>query len=96
MKACTLNCLQYIPSTKLSWREVHGELVAIDTNNGEYHVFNPIGKLIWLSIDEGQSVNDILEKILKEYDVNKDSVVSDLNEFLVDLCERGLLISNPK
>lgn len=94
MIAFTLNCEQYIPSTKLTWREVHGELVAIDANSGEYHIFNPIGKLIWLSIDEGHAVSDILDKIEMEYNVKKEIAISDLNDFVVELCDRGLLISS--
>lgn len=91
MKPLVLNHAQYIPSTKLTWREVHGELVAIDANNGEYHVFNSIGKLIWLSIVEERNVPDILDQIEMEYLVNKETAMADLNEFVGDLCDRGLL-----
>ncbi|MCP4429684.1 MAG: PqqD family protein [Gammaproteobacteria bacterium] len=94
MKTFALNHTQYVPSTKLTWREVHGELVAIDVNSGEYHVFNAIGKLIWLSIDEGCTAPEILTQIEMEYIVNKETALADLNEFLGDLCDRGLLINN--
>jgi len=95
MKTFNLNHKQYIPTTDLSWREVHGELVAIDSSNGEYHIFNSVGRLIWLSLAKGFSADEILVQIEMEYDVNKEKANSDLNEFVVDLCDRGLLKAEP-
>ena len=89
----TLELEHYVPSANLSWREVHGELVAINADNGEYHIFNSIGKLVWLSMEEGQNVEYILDQIQVSYNVDRDTALADLNEFIVDLFERKLLNS---
>ena len=77
---------------KLSWRDVNGELVALDVVTGEYHVFNDIGRLIWLAIaDEKQDMDALINTIAAEYDIGEDEITNDIKSFIVDLTEREIL-----
>ncbi len=93
-KIFTLFETQYILSADLSWRDVHGELVAIDKNTGEYHIFNAVGKLLWEHIVENYSVAEILQKIIRRYDVGSDRAESDFKKFVEDLKSRKLIVKH--
>jgi hypothetical protein len=59
---------------ELSWRDVGNDLVTLNTSSGEYFTFNPIGRIIWLSIAEGNAMEQLVENIALEYDVEKSKV----------------------
>ena len=78
---------------KLSWRDVNGELVALDVVTGEYHVFNDIGRLIWLAIAEEKTDMDaLIQDITAAFDITADEIVNDIKSFVDDLTVRELLI----
>lgn len=56
------------------------ETVILNLKTGVYHSLNAVGARIWSLIQESKPVNDILDVIVKEYDVER------------DYCERDLLI----
>lgn len=91
MGGVTVDCKQYIPATDLSWSDVHGDLVVIDTRTGEYHVLNEVGRLIWLAITEEWTAEQALSKIQMQFSVSKETAEADLNTFVADLSGRGLL-----
>ena len=80
------------PSDDLSWRDVSGELVALNTVSGEYYSFNEVGREVWLAIAEGRTYEELVEKVLEEYDVpDRDTAVKDIEKFVVDLKSSGLI-----
>jgi len=82
---------------KLSWRDVNDELVALDVVTGEYHVFNDIGRKIWLHIAENQTdMESLVAGIKKEYDTQAHDVAADIVDFVNDLLDRGLLTKTEK
>ena len=82
---------------KLSWRDVNDELVALDVVTGEYHVFNDIGRKIWLHIaDHNPDMNALISAILDEYETQAHDVEADVREFIDDLLKRGLLTKTEK
>lgn len=85
------------PHGDLSWREVHGELVAVNVSTGEYHVFNGVGSWIWEAIDRGVTAPGVVEGLSDRYGVERERITSDLEVFLQALFERGLLqrVSRP-
>lgn len=77
---------------KLSWRDVNDELVALDVVTGEYHVFNDIGRKIWLHIAENKTdMDSLVNGIMNEYDTQTHDVEADIHDFVKDLLNRGLL-----
>lgn len=84
-------------SEKLSWRDVNEELVALDVGTGEYHVFNDIGRKIWLHIAEQNPDMDALVAGIKaEYNTQKHDVGADIQEFVNDLLDRRLITRKKK
>ena len=79
------------PSDDVTWRDINGEIVALNLKSGEYYTFNEIGRSIWLAVTEGKSPDEIEETITHEYDVERDTVASDVNEFINGLIQKGVL-----
>jgi hypothetical protein len=80
------------PNGDLSWRDINGELVALNVKSGEYFVFNEIGRIVWLAIAEGRNTDGTVKQILDEYDAKEhDGVVSDVRKFVDGLLERKLV-----
>ena len=82
---------------KLSWRDVNDELVALDVVTGEYHVFNDIGRMIWLHLaDKKPDMAVLVSSIIDEFEVHPHDVEADIREFIDDLLKRGLLTETAK
>jgi hypothetical protein len=75
----------------LSWRDVGEDLVALNTTSGEYFTFSNTGRIVWLSIAEGATLDRLTEKITSEYNVDENQALSDIKSFINELKESGLI-----
>ncbi len=79
----------------VAWREL-GEKVYVYGNRGaELHTFNEVGEFLWKLIaqsDDGVSLMELLEAMQEEYDVAADEIRADVEEFLVHLQEKSLVV----
>lgn len=80
-----------IPPQVMS-RLVGDETVLLDLSSGLYFGLDGVGKLIWESLTEGQSLGDAVEVVVAEYEVDESQAQTDVIEFVSDLVERGLLV----
>ena len=72
---------------KFVLRNIVGEiiLVPIGQNNEAFNgliTVNELGKFIWENIESAKDEDELLQKILDEYEVDKDVAKADLDEFL--------------
>ena len=72
-------------------RLVGDETVLLDLASGMYFGLDDVGKRIWESVAEGQSLGETAAIIATEYEVDEAQAQADLIEFATDLVERGLL-----
>ena len=75
----------------VSWREVDGEVLALDLGSSTYLATNPAGALLWLSLAEGASRDRLVELITEEFDVDGARAAEDVDAFLRHLESQGLL-----
>ena len=54
-------------------------------------VLNDTGKFIWERLDGSHSPQDIAKALAEEYDVSLDDAASDVNDFLNELQNLGIL-----
>ena len=77
-------------------REVAGEIIAIPVGktalkfNGMI-CLNEVSAEIWKGLQEEKSKEEILERILQEFDVSREEAAADLEEFLQQLRQNNLL-----
>lgn len=77
--------------TALSWREVDGEIIALQHTSSEYLSTNGTGALLWKSLAEGASREDLIGLIVDEFGIDKGRAAADTDAFLDALAEQGLL-----
>lgn len=71
--------------------ELGKEVVMMDIDNGNYIGLNETGKVIWDLIEEPVKVEAIVEKLVQQYDINKDQCSSDTLEYLNKMQEQKIL-----
>lgn len=75
-----------------SWRDVNNELVVLNLQSGEYFTFNNVGRLIWLAVNDGKTVDEITRSVVEQYTATEDKAVTDVKAFISNLLSEGLLI----
>lgn len=77
-------------------RDIVGETVLVPINestssfNGLITV-NELGKFIWENLEDSKDEDELLQKILDEYEVDRDTAKKDLDEFLLVLKEADII-----
>lgn len=85
---------ELIIPTDLVWRKMDDNTIVVSPKNGKVRVLNDVGTLIWEELAAGQSVSDIHQRIIAEYDITAEQAAQDLHNFLCDLQQRGLVTSS--
>lgn len=67
------------------------EAAILNMKDGVYYGLNPVGAWIWNLIQKPIKVNEILDKLLEEYDVEKEVALKDMMELLEQLLENELI-----
>jgi len=65
--------------------------ILFDPDTGDAFGLNPIGVHIWKRLDGSHSVKDILKDLQEGYEDVPDEAEGDLEEFIEDLVQRGLV-----
>jgi Coenzyme PQQ synthesis protein D (PqqD) len=77
--------------TALSWREVDGEVIALQHESSEYLSTNGTGALLWKSLAAGASRDELIGLLVSEFGVDKGRATADTDAFLDALSAQGLL-----
>lgn len=77
---------------KMPVADVDGELGFMNVEKGKYYMIDGVGIRIWNLITNPNSINRIVDDLLKEYDVKRDVCNRDVLEFVNDLNSQGLII----
>ena len=72
---------------KLNVTDLSGEKVMIDFDSGKYFMIKGSGNDIWDLIQDEISVDEIIKKLLSEYDVSESECETSVEEFLTKLRE---------
>ena len=75
----------------LEWREVDGEVIALEQERSAYVAANRSGTLLWRALSDGCSEPDLAALLVAEYGIDADAARADVDAFLAELTRRGLL-----
>lgn len=67
------------------------EVIILQFDSGVYFGLNGIGGLIWSQIQSPCRVEEILDAVVREYEVDSDSCMQDLVNLLRELHQKGLV-----
>jgi pyrroloquinoline quinone biosynthesis protein D len=59
--------------------------------SGMMHQLNLLGGMIWTLCDGSRDAGQVTEELLQEFDVEREILQADVDEFIADLLERGWL-----
>ena len=79
---------------KLAWREIDGETVIISPEDSHVHELNETASLVWKHA-EGQTLDQLAQRISAEYEVSRETARADLEELLTALGEKQLVFVAP-
>lgn len=77
-------------------REIAGDLLLVPTGKTALDLngmltLNEVGGEIWKMLDEVESEEEIVDRLLEDYDVQREELQQDVREFLDKLRELGIL-----
>ena len=75
----------------LEWREVEGEIVALDLRTSTYLAINRTGAAIWADLAAGASREALTTRLVESFGIDADAARRDLDSVLDDLAQRDLL-----
>jgi hypothetical protein len=76
----------------LDWRAVEGEVLALDLESSEYLGVNRSGAVLWRELAAGASREALVERLVADEGIDADRAGIDVERFLYQLRERGLLV----
>ena len=88
------DCIQ-IRRGVLEWREVEGEVVALDVRSRTYFALNSTGAALWPALVSGANREELLVRLLEGFSVSRDQAAADLDAFLAELAGQDLLETAP-
>jgi hypothetical protein len=78
--------------SELEWREVEGEIVALDLRASAYLSVNKTGTALWPQLSAGASRDDLIAVLTARFGVDATAAGRDVDAFLDALETRGLLV----
>ena len=85
---------KYIIQQGFVVREIAGEFIAVPVDSScgtSIVVLNPVSKFLWEELRSEKTFDELLDAMLKNYDVSREEAETDLKEFLAQLTENGLI-----
>lgn len=79
-------------------REIAGEwmAIAVGTRTAEFPgviALSETAAFVWKRLEEGDDLERIVTAVTEEFDVDIDTARKDTEEFIKQLCEKGLLVN---
>ena len=72
-------------------QEVDGEMVLLDMESENYFGLDEVGTAIWQAMQEKETLKEVLDVLLEQYEVEKEMLEHDLSDFVGKLIESGLV-----
>lgn len=72
-------------------QKVSGEMVILDTQNGQYYTLNSVAADMLSHLQNHLSVDETITAICREYDVSESEVKTDIAEMLNTLLHKQLI-----
>jgi hypothetical protein len=83
-------------NTAIVSREVAGETIVVPICRGvgdldSVYTFNPVGKSLWQLLEQGRTAEELASWIASNFDVTAEQAASDVQSYLTELQEVGLI-----
>ncbi len=72
-------------------QEVDGEMVLLDMESENYFGLDEVGTAIWQAMQEKETLKEVFDLLLEQYEVEAEVLEKDLSDFVGKLVESGLV-----
>ncbi|HSI26007.1 MAG TPA: PqqD family protein [Aeromicrobium sp.] len=72
-------------------RMAGSEMVLLDLDSEEFFGLDGVGARVFELLEQPQRFDDVLGTLLREYDVDRETLTADVNALVADLVARNLL-----
>jgi hypothetical protein len=80
-----------LEGARVDWREVEGELIALERSEAVYLAGNPSATILWRALADGSTEARLAQLLVSTYGISPEAARADVAHFLADLGARGLL-----
>jgi hypothetical protein len=85
------NNKRFTVSKDVLFQEVSGETVLLDLASESYFGLDEVGTRIWTLLNEDKTAVEMVDVLLEEYEVERETLEGDVRDLLTALIEAGLL-----
>jgi Coenzyme PQQ synthesis protein D (PqqD) len=75
----------------LHWREVDGEIIALESRGSSYIAANGSGTLLWHELVSGATHDALVDTLVATYGIDRERAAADADLFVGQLDAQGLL-----
>ena len=73
------------------YSEVDGQVVMLNVKKESYYCLNDVGSAIWNELEEPCTYSGLISKIREEFEVDEEQCRKDVEPFLAELVEAGVI-----
>ncbi len=77
---------------KAAWREVDDEIFVTAPDGETVFTLDQVAASIWRLCDGDTDVPGLVEKLMAEYEIDRETLTTDVDEFLIELAGQELII----
>jgi hypothetical protein len=77
--------------TDLHWREIDGEVIALEALGSTYLAANGAGTLLWRALAAGSTREQLADELMRVYGIDRERAAADADGFVDSLAAHGLL-----
>lgn len=77
-------------------RELEGESVILNLKTETYFSLDNVGTSMWKALEANDTVQAAYQELLKEYDVDSETLIKDLQALIEQLVQNELLAIHPE
>jgi hypothetical protein len=82
---------KYIQNKKVIQSKIGDEVVMLDMDSGFYFGLNSVASIIWGKLEKAISFEEVINKLMKEYNVDRQTCENDTRSFWNQLLERNII-----
>jgi len=76
-----------------AYRVLDGEAVIVDLDSSELYSLNPTATVIWESCEEETTLEEVVNRIVEEFEVERGVAEEDCRAFVEDFSDNELLLA---
>lgn len=83
---------KFIQNPDIIGSQIDDEMVMMDVEKGAYFGLDAVASFIWQTLEKPHSTQDIVDKILKDFEVSQKQCEEDIAPFIKHLSKANLVI----